>query len=192
MAFLFTDTSINTEYYDRKSKYTFEEQKALLEKSSTVYVGNLSFYTSEAQIMELFSKAGEVKRIIMGLDSIKKTPCGFCFVEYYERQSAINAVRYISGTCLDKRPIRVDLDVGFTKDRQYGRGKSGRQVRDDQRNDFDPERGGEGRSMAMNYRSSSSQYPRHSWNDRKRRYNDYDGSNSRGRYNRHYREDSDR
>ena len=25
---------------------------------------------------------GEVKRVIMGLDRMKKTPCGFCFVEY--------------------------------------------------------------------------------------------------------------
>ncbi len=46
-----------------------------------MYVGNLSFYTTEEQIHELFSKAGEVKRIIMGLDRFKKTPCGFCFVE---------------------------------------------------------------------------------------------------------------
>lgn len=53
-----------------------------LKLSTTLYVGNLSFYTTEEQIYELFSKVGEVKRIIMGLDRFKKTPCGFCFVEY--------------------------------------------------------------------------------------------------------------
>ena len=26
--------------------------------------------------------AGDVKRVIMGLDRVKMTPCGFCFVEY--------------------------------------------------------------------------------------------------------------
>lgn len=31
---------------------------------------------------ELFSKSGDVKRIIIGLDKVKKTACGFCFVEY--------------------------------------------------------------------------------------------------------------
>lgn len=82
MAFLFRDTTINTEYYDRKSVYSREKQKALLEKTSTVYVGNLAFSTTEAQIMELFSKAGNVRKIIMGLDAFKKTPCGFCFVEF--------------------------------------------------------------------------------------------------------------
>lgn len=56
------------------------DQKLLL--SSTLYVGNLSFYTTEDQVYELFSMCGEVKRVIMGLDKNKKTPCGFCFVEY--------------------------------------------------------------------------------------------------------------
>lgn len=57
-------------------------QEKSLKISSTLYVGNLSFYTTEEQIQELFSKCGDVKRIVMGLDKIKKTPCGFCFVEY--------------------------------------------------------------------------------------------------------------
>lgn len=34
------------------------------------------------QVHELFSKGGDVKRIIIGLDKVKKTACGFCFVEY--------------------------------------------------------------------------------------------------------------
>lgn len=59
-----------------------KEQERLLTASTTLYVGNLSFYTTEEQIHELFCRAGDVKRIIMGLDKYKKTPCGFCFVEY--------------------------------------------------------------------------------------------------------------
>lgn len=59
-----------------------EEQEKLLKKSCTLYVGNLSFYTTEEQIYELFSKSGDIKKIIMGLDKMKKTACGFCFVEY--------------------------------------------------------------------------------------------------------------
>lgn len=45
-----------------------------------LYVGNVSFYTTEAQIYELFSTVGHVNRVIMGLDRNKKSPCGFCFV----------------------------------------------------------------------------------------------------------------
>jgi len=40
----------------------------------------VSFYTTEAQIYELFSTVGHVNRVIMGLDRNKKSPCGFCFV----------------------------------------------------------------------------------------------------------------
>jgi nuclear cap-binding protein subunit 2 len=52
-----------------------------LRNTTTLYVGNLSFYTTEEQIYELFSKCGDVKKVIMGLDKYKKTPCGFCFIE---------------------------------------------------------------------------------------------------------------
>ena len=58
------------------------ELERMLETSCTLYVGNLSFYTTEEQIYELFARAGDLKRIVMGLDKVKKTPCGFCFVEY--------------------------------------------------------------------------------------------------------------
>lgn len=36
---------------------------------------------------------------------------------------------YINGTRLDDRIIRTDWDAGFIEGRQYGRGKSGGQVR---------------------------------------------------------------
>lgn len=113
-------------------------------------MGNLSFYTTEEQIYELFSKCasiedgGGVKRIIMGLDRNTRTPCGFCFVEFYTHAEALATMRYISGTKLDERIIRCDLDPGYADGRQFGRGKSGGQVRDEHRADYDPGRGGWG------------------------------------------------
>ncbi|ETN39445.1 nuclear cap-binding protein subunit 2 [Cyphellophora europaea CBS 101466] len=117
-----------------------------LRNATTLYVGNLSFYTTEEQIHELFSKCGEVKRLVMGLDRFQKTPCGFCFVEYYTHQDAVDCMKYIGGTKLDERLIRCDLDPGFEEGRQYGRGRSGGQVRDEFRDEFDPGRGGYGRA----------------------------------------------
>ncbi|KAL9064156.1 MAG: hypothetical protein Q9157_007935 [Trypethelium eluteriae] len=118
-----------------------------LKNATTLYVGNLSFYTTEEQIHELFAKCGEIKRLIMGLDRFQKTPCGFCFVEYYNHQDALDCMKYIGGTKLDERLIRTDLDEGFSEGRQYGRGKSGGQVRDEYRNEFDPGRGGYGKAL---------------------------------------------
>lgn len=96
----------------------------MLSESTTLYIGNLSYYTSEEQIYELFCRAGDVRRVVMGIDRFRKTPCGFCFVEfllmifaiefqneiypclidrYYTREDAENAMRYINGTRLDDR-----------------------------------------------------------------------------------------
>lgn len=117
----------------------------------------------------------------MGLDKYKKTPCGFCFVEYYLRADAENCMRYINGTRLDDRIIRTDWDAGFIEGRQYGRGKTGGQVifefiscvyfthkmcditmlylffqvRDEYRSDFDSGRGGYGKIIQQKVTSIS-------------------------------------
>ncbi|PVG02217.1 RNA-binding domain-containing protein [Serendipita vermifera] len=137
-------------YKDSQASIDRQTQLQQLRKSATLYVGNLSFYTTEEQIYELFSKCtspeegGGIKRIIMGLDRNTRTPCGFCFVEYYSHAEALACMRYVSGTKLDERIIRCDLDAGYKDGRQFGRGRSGGQVRDEHRQDYDPGRGGWG------------------------------------------------
>ena len=37
-----------------------------MNQTTTLYVGNMSFYTTEEQIYELFGMCGEVKRVVMG------------------------------------------------------------------------------------------------------------------------------
>ena len=113
----------------------------------------------------------------MGLDRFHKTPCGFCFVEYYNHQDALDCMKYIGGTKLDERIIRTDLDPGFQEGRQYGyvkvlvfltrhscltgenrRGKSGGQVRDEYRDEYDPGRGGYGRAIAEERQKEEDEY----------------------------------
>ncbi len=127
--------------WDRKNYSTVDEQLDALKNSRTVYVGNLSFFTKESQIYETFSAIGPVKRVIMGLNNISKTPCGFCFVEFYSQEHAHCALKYVTDTVCDERVIRCDADGGFLPGRQYGRGKSGGQIRDEWRTDYDPARG---------------------------------------------------
>ena len=57
--------------------------------------------------------------------------------------------RYINGTRLDDRIVRTDWDAGFKEGRQYGRGKSGGQVRDEYRTDYDEGRGGYGKLVQV-------------------------------------------
>ena len=60
--------------------------------------------------------------------------------------------RYINGTRLDDRIVRTDWDAGFKEGRQYGRGKSGGQVRDEYRTDYDEGRGGYGKLVQTKIR----------------------------------------
>ncbi|XP_077294144.1 cap binding protein 20 [Arctopsyche grandis] len=136
-------------YRDQHFKGSRTEQERLLKDTTTMYIGNLSFYTTEEQIYELFSRCGDIRRVIMGLDKYKKTPCGFCFVEYYTRADAECCMRFINGTRLDDRIVRTDWDAGFIEGRQYGRGKTGGQVRDEYRMDYDGGRGGYGKIIAQ-------------------------------------------
>jgi nuclear cap-binding protein subunit 2 len=71
---------------------------------------------------------GEIKRVIMGINKQTHQQCGFCFVEYFTHEDACDARRFLNGTKLDDRIIRIDLDWGFTEGRQYGRGQLGGQV----------------------------------------------------------------
>ena len=134
-------------YWDRSHYSSPADQMKALKQSSTVYVGNLSFTIKTQHVHHHFttllsssssngtSSCAIVKRVIMGIDRIQQKPCGFCFVELYHRSDALRAVSMISGTQLDGKVIRVELDAGFQPGRQLGRGKDGGQVRDDKRNE---------------------------------------------------------
>jgi nuclear cap-binding protein subunit 2 len=120
-------------YWDRSHYDSPASQIRALHNSSTLYVGNLAFTTRTLQVRAHFELLGRVRKIYMGLDRLKKTPCGFCFVEYEERKHALLAVANLSGTKLDGSIIRVELDAGFQPGRQYGRGRKGGQVRHDRK-----------------------------------------------------------
>ena len=122
-------------YWDRSHYESPAAQMKALNSSSTLYVGNVAFTTRAAHIRSHFSQLGPVKQIHMGLDRIKRKPCGFCFVEYYSRDDALAAVSLLSSTKLDGQVIRVELDSGFIPGRQFGRGVKGGQVRHDRKLD---------------------------------------------------------
>lgn len=120
-------------YWDRSHYDSPAAQMKALEHSSTLYIGNLAFSTRSHHLLQHFGQVGPVAKVVVGLDRFHKTPCGFGFVEYENRSDALAAVADLTGTKLDGRPIRVELDAGFKPGREYGRGASGGQVRDEKR-----------------------------------------------------------
>ena len=118
-------------YVDFKNFKSKEEYLDALSKSSTVYVGNLTFTVDSESVTALFERVGPVRRVIMGINPNNMTPCGFCFVEYVRRADALAAVASLSGVTFFGRPVQVDIDPGFREGRQFGRGSSGNQSKDD-------------------------------------------------------------
>ena len=56
MARLFLDQEPLTQYKDRAFKGSMDDYLDRLRSSATLYVGNVSFFTSEEQIWSLFAK----------------------------------------------------------------------------------------------------------------------------------------
>lgn len=86
-----------------------------------LYVGNLSFSTSESQLRELFSAFGEVSSASLVMDRETGRPRGFGFVELPNAENAKAAIAALSGKNVDGR----DLTVNEAKPREAGSSRGG-------------------------------------------------------------------
>ena len=81
--------------------------------SNNLYVGNLTFNTTTADLETLFAQHGDVKeaRVINDRDTGRSR--GFGFVEMESQEGADTAISALNGTNLDGR----DLAVSIAKER---------------------------------------------------------------------------
>jgi RNA recognition motif-containing protein len=77
--------------------------------SSKLYVGNLSYSTSDAAIKALFGQHGEVVSVNLISDRETGRPKGFGFVEMGSPEEAEAAKNAVNGTELDGRTLKVDI-----------------------------------------------------------------------------------
>ena len=74
-----------------------------------LYVGNLSFQTTEDGLREAFSTDGrEVADVKIMLERDTGRSRGFAFVEMGSDEDAANAVEAMNGAEVDGRPLRVN------------------------------------------------------------------------------------
>lgn len=73
-----------------------------------LYVGNLSFSTTQASIEAAFAVAGEVREVAMPTDRETGQPRGFAFVTMGNQQAANSAIAQLNGFMLDGRSIKVN------------------------------------------------------------------------------------
>ncbi len=76
---------------------------------SKLYVGNLSYNVTEAQLRELFSQAGAIKEITMITDRDTQRSKGYGFVEMTTQVEAQKAIEMFNEHELDGRRLTVNM-----------------------------------------------------------------------------------
>jgi RNA recognition motif-containing protein len=74
-----------------------------------LYVGNLSYATTEDDLRTLFAKAGEVASVALITDRDSGSSKGFGFVEMASQAEAEKAISMLNGTNLGERELKVNL-----------------------------------------------------------------------------------
>jgi RNA recognition motif-containing protein len=74
-----------------------------------LYVGNLSYTTTENDLQDLFAKAGEVASITLIKDRDTGNSKGFAFVEMKTQVEAEKAITMLNGFRLGERELKVNL-----------------------------------------------------------------------------------
>jgi len=73
-----------------------------------IYVGNLSFSTTEDKLRQLFEEHGEVASATLVMDRETGRPRGFGFVEMNDAAQAQNAINALNGQNVDGRDLTVN------------------------------------------------------------------------------------
>ncbi len=76
--------------------------------SKKLYVGNLSYSTTEDDLREAFAKIGEVQSATLIIDQTNGRSKGFGFVEMASDDDAAKAISTMNGTTLFDRTITVN------------------------------------------------------------------------------------
>lgn len=77
--------------------------------SNRLYVGNLSFHTTEDTLRATFRAFGEVDRVDVPTDRETGRVRGFAFVTMASAQDAARAISELDGAALDGRNLRVNV-----------------------------------------------------------------------------------
>ncbi len=75
---------------------------------TNIFVGNLSFDTTQSDLESAFGQFGAVDRVHIVTDRESGQPRGFAFVEMSERQAADAAIAQLNGTELRGRAMNVN------------------------------------------------------------------------------------
>ena len=73
-----------------------------------LYVGNLSFKTTEDELRSAFGQFGAVTDVYVAMDKMTGRPRGFAFVTMGSAQAATTAISQLNGAMVDGRSLKVN------------------------------------------------------------------------------------
>lgn len=76
--------------------------------SNKLFVGNLSFETSELELQDLFATCGPVTEVNIITDKFTQKPRGFAFVTMATPEGAQAAIQQLSGKSVNGRNLTVN------------------------------------------------------------------------------------
>ena len=76
--------------------------------STKLFVGNLSFNTTQNQLQDLFAAHGTVLEVDVIMDKFSGRPRGFAFVSMDTKEGADAAVQALNGKEMDGRALTVN------------------------------------------------------------------------------------
>jgi RNA recognition motif-containing protein len=74
---------------------------------TNIFVGNLSYQTSQDELQSAFAQYGVVERVSVVTDRDSGQPRGFAFVEMTNKDEANNAISGLNGAELNGRALNV-------------------------------------------------------------------------------------
>ncbi len=77
--------------------------------SQTLYVGNVSYQSTDDSLAAAFAAAGTVVSAKIVMDKFTGRSRGFAFVDMSTEAEATKAIELLDGKDLDGRPLRVSL-----------------------------------------------------------------------------------
>ncbi|MEW5721693.1 MAG: RNA-binding protein [Thermodesulfobacteriota bacterium] len=93
--------------------------------STNLYVGNLSFTTTESALEAMFSEFGRVESAKIIMDRYSGQSRGFGFVEMASRGEAEQAIAALNGKELDSRRLKVNEAKPRNNDNRGGGSRGG-------------------------------------------------------------------
>jgi len=92
---------------------------------SKLYVGNLSYGTTDSALRDLFSQAGVVNAVDLIKDRDTGQSKGFAFVTMGSQSEAEKAISMFNGYSLDNRQLKVNLARPREERSDFGGGNRG-------------------------------------------------------------------